>query len=129
LAADAADAVLVGRDLSAVDRALDTLADTRRRVRENLAWAFLYNAVAVPAAVLGVITPLIAAVAMAASSLLVVGNTTRPLGPDSGSDDADEPASAADPLQPAPDAVADGGADLGADGTIDDDAGAGGESA
>jgi Cu2+-exporting ATPase len=88
LAADAADAVLVGRDLSAVDRALETLADTRRRVRENLAWAFLYNAVAVPAAALGVITPLIAAVAMAASSLLVVGNTTRPLGPDR--EDSDE---------------------------------------
>jgi Cu2+-exporting ATPase len=79
LAADAADAVLVGRDLAAVDRALDTLAATRRRVRENLGWAFLYNAVAVPAAVLGVVTPLIAAVAMAASSLLVVGNTARPL--------------------------------------------------
>ncbi|WP_082224525.1 heavy metal translocating P-type ATPase [Halolamina rubra] len=126
LAADAADAVLVGRDLSAVDRALDTLSDTRRRVRENLAWAFLYNAVAVPAAVLGVITPLIAAVAMAASSLLVVGNTTRPLGPDAGTDD--EPASAAEPLQPARDAVADGGAELDEDGTVDDDdASAGGE--
>ncbi|GAB7095047.1 heavy metal translocating P-type ATPase [Halolamina litorea] len=82
LAADAADAVLVGKDLAAVDRALDTLSATRRRVRENLAWAFLYNAVAVPAAALGVITPLIAAFAMAASSLLVVGNTTRSLGPD-----------------------------------------------
>ncbi|MEF8800117.1 MAG: heavy metal translocating P-type ATPase [Halolamina sp.] len=79
LAADAADAVMVGRDLAAVDRALDTLAATRRRVQENLAWAFLYNAVALPAAVLGVVTPLIAAVAMAASSLLVVGNTARPL--------------------------------------------------
>ncbi|MFD1566785.1 hypothetical protein ACFSAU_04705, partial [Halolamina litorea] len=78
----AADAVLVGKDLAAVDRALDTLSATRRRVRENLAWAFLYNAVAVPAAALGVITPLIAAFAMAASSLLVVGNTTRSLGPD-----------------------------------------------
>ncbi|NHX36312.1 MULTISPECIES: heavy metal translocating P-type ATPase [Halolamina] len=107
LAADAADAVLVGRDLSAVDRALDTLAATRRRVRENLAWAFLYNAVAVPAAVLGVITPLIAAVAMAASSLLVVGNTTRPLGPQSG---GDEPTSASEPPRATPDAaVADGG--------------------
>ncbi|WP_284033452.1 heavy metal translocating P-type ATPase [Halobaculum lipolyticum] len=81
LAADAADAVLVGRDLGAVDRALDTLAATRRRVRENLAWAFLYNAIAVPAAVFGVVTPLIAAVAMAASSLLVVGNSARALGP------------------------------------------------
>ncbi|SHG94392.1 heavy metal translocating P-type ATPase [Halobaculum gomorrense] len=82
LAADAADAVLVGRDLAAVDRALDTLAATRRRVRENLAWAFLYNAIAVPAAVLGVVTPLLAAVAMAASSLLVVGNSARSIGPD-----------------------------------------------
>jgi len=110
LAADAADAVLVGRDLSAVDRALETLAATRRRVRENLAWAFLYNAVAVPAAVLGVITPLIAAVAMAASSLLVVGNTTRPLGPDAGGDDA---TTQTGPRRPTPDAVTDGGADVG----------------
>jgi len=81
--------VLVGRDLSAVDRALDTLSATRWRVRENLAWAFLYNAVAVPAAALGVVTPLLAAVAMAASSLLVVGNTTRSLGPESADDGGD----------------------------------------
>ncbi|GAB7013462.1 heavy metal translocating P-type ATPase [Halolamina salina] len=103
LAADAADAVLVGRDLAAVDRALDTLAATRRRVRENLAWAFCYNAVAVPAAALGVITPLVAAVAMAASSLLVVGNTTRSLGPD----DDPEPATTGGDRRNA--AVADGG--------------------
>ncbi|WP_435116499.1 heavy metal translocating P-type ATPase [Halolamina sp. C58] len=103
LAADAADAVLVGRDLAAVDRALDTLAATRRRVRENLAWAFCYNAVAVPAAALGVITPLVAAVAMAASSLLVVANTTRSLGPD----DDPEPATASGDRRTA--AVADGG--------------------
>jgi len=105
LAADAADAVLVGRDLGAVDRALDTLAATRRRVRENLAWAFCYNAVAVPAAALGVITPLIAAVAMAASSLLVVANTTRSLGPDG--DDDPEPTTAGGDRRRA--AVADGG--------------------
>ncbi|MFC7095875.1 heavy metal translocating P-type ATPase [Halobaculum marinum] len=88
LAADAADAVLVGRDLGAVDRAIDTLAATRRRVRENLVWAFLYNAIAVPAAVLGVVTPLLAAVAMAASSLLVVGNSARSLGPAPPTDEA-----------------------------------------
>ncbi|QKY18913.1 cation-translocating P-type ATPase [Halolamina sp. CBA1230] len=104
LAADAADAVLVGRDLAAVDRALATLAATRRRVRENLAWAFCYNAVAVPAAALGVITPLIAAVAMAASSLLVVGNTTRPLGSE---DDLDPSATERTDRRNA--AVADGG--------------------
>ncbi|MFC6784694.1 heavy metal translocating P-type ATPase [Halobaculum halobium] len=99
LAADAADAVLVGRDLRAVDRALDTLSATRRRVRENLAWAFLYNVIAVPAAVLGVVTPLLAAVAMAASSLLVVGNSARSLGPAAGDDvsgdDGEEPPGAA----------------------------------
>ncbi|MEZ3142927.1 heavy metal translocating P-type ATPase [Halobaculum sp. MBLA0143] len=80
LAADAADAVVVRPDLRAVEDALSILSDTRRRVRENLAWAFGYNAVAVPAAVLGVVTPLLAAVAMAASSLLVVANSTRSLG-------------------------------------------------
>ncbi|MEZ3117748.1 heavy metal translocating P-type ATPase [Halobaculum sp. MBLA0147] len=79
LAADAADAILLHGDLAAVDRTLSILAGTRRRVRENLTWAFGYNAVAVPAAVLGVVTPLLAAVAMAASSLLVVGNSTRAL--------------------------------------------------
>ncbi|MBP1987049.1 heavy metal translocating P-type ATPase [Halolamina salifodinae] len=101
LAADAADAVLVGRDLAAVDRALDTLAATRRRVRENLAWAFCYNAVAVPAAVLGVITPLLAAVAMATSSLLVVGNTARSLGPD----EDPEPSTTQRARPPRPDAA------------------------
>jgi Cu2+-exporting ATPase len=81
LAADAADAVLVGDDLAGIERAIGTLERTRRRVRENLGWALCYNAVAVPAAVLGVISPLLAAVAMAASSLLVVGNSTRSLRP------------------------------------------------
>jgi Cu2+-exporting ATPase len=108
LAADAADAVLVGRDLAAVDRALDTLSATRQRVRENLAWAFCYNAVAVPAAVLGVITPLLAAVAMATSSLLVVANTARSLGP------GDPEPSTTERIAPSrPDAaVADGGRPL-----------------
>ncbi|WP_432764871.1 heavy metal translocating P-type ATPase [Halobaculum limi] len=99
LAADAADAVLVGRDLRSVDRALDTLAATRRRVRENLAWAFLYNLIALPAAVLGVVTPLLAAVAMAASSLLVVGNSARTLGPTVG--DGEDSADAVDGGEPA----------------------------
>ncbi|MFB6304364.1 MAG: heavy metal translocating P-type ATPase, partial [Haloferacaceae archaeon] len=82
LATDAADAVLTADDLAAVPDALDTLAATRRRVRTNLAWAFCYNAVAVPLAVAGVLNPLFAAAAMAGSSLLVVGNSARPLGPD-----------------------------------------------
>jgi Cu2+-exporting ATPase len=54
-------------------------AATRRRVRENLAWAFCYNLVAIPLAALGMLNPLFAAVAMAGSSLLVVANSTRGL--------------------------------------------------
>ena len=79
LAADAADAIVTTDDLSAVPR-LFTLADgTRDRIRQNLGWAFTYNAVAIPLAVTTVLNPLFAAVAMAASSLIVVGNSARSL--------------------------------------------------
>ncbi|MFB6354488.1 MAG: heavy metal translocating P-type ATPase [Halobacteriales archaeon] len=80
LAASAADAVIVTDDLGAVPRVFDLTAATRRRIRENLGWAFLYNAVAIPLALVGLINPLFAAVAMATSSLLVVGNSARSLG-------------------------------------------------
>jgi len=86
LAADAADAVVTTDDLAAVPRAFDVLAGTRRRVRENLAWAFCYNAVALPLALAGVLNPLFAALAMTASSLLVVGNSARSLGGGDGVD-------------------------------------------
>jgi cation transport ATPase len=48
-----------------------------RIVRENLGWTLVYNIVIVPAAALGYLTPAAAAVGMAASSLLVVGNALR----------------------------------------------------
>ncbi|WP_255149868.1 heavy metal translocating P-type ATPase [Halorarius halobius] len=82
LAADAADVVVTGGDLRAVPTVFSLTAATRRRVRENLGWAFLYNAVAVPLAVGGLINPLFAAVAMATSSLLVVGNSARSVADD-----------------------------------------------
>ncbi|WP_254832197.1 heavy metal translocating P-type ATPase [Haloglomus salinum] len=77
LAADAADAVVTDGGLDRVATVFDLTAGTRRRVRENLGWALCYNAVAVPAAALGLLSPLLAAVAMATSSLLVVVNSTR----------------------------------------------------
>jgi len=77
LASDAADAIVVGDDLGAVPDVFAVAGGTRRRIRGNLAWAFLYNAVAIPLAVAGVINPLFAAVAMATSSLLVVTNSAR----------------------------------------------------
>jgi len=80
LAADAADAVVTTDDLTTIPEVFRLTAATKRRIRENLGWAFLYNALAVPAAALGVLNPLVAAVAMAASSLLVVGNSARSLG-------------------------------------------------
>jgi Cu2+-exporting ATPase len=79
VAADAADAVVLGDALERVPTAFDLSTAARRRIRENLGWALVYNAVAVPAAALGLISPLVAAVAMAGSSLLVVGNSSRSL--------------------------------------------------
>ena len=80
LAADAADAVVTTDDLGAVPRVFDLTTRTRRRIRQNLAWAFCYNAVALPLALVGLLNPLFAAVAMTVSSLLVVANSARSLG-------------------------------------------------
>lgn len=81
LAADSADLVLLDNDLSRVPDALGLARATRRRIRQNLGWAFGYNAVAIPLAIVGWLNPLAAALAMAASSLLVVGNSARSLSP------------------------------------------------
>jgi Cu2+-exporting ATPase len=79
LAADAADAVVTTDDLRAVNRIFELTDATNTRIKQNLGWAFLYNAAALPLAVAGALNPLFAAVAMAASSLLVVANSTRGL--------------------------------------------------
>ncbi|ELY59796.1 heavy metal translocating P-type ATPase [Natronococcus amylolyticus DSM 10524] len=79
LATDAADAVVVSDDLGLVAETFDVAAATNRRIRQNLGWAFVYNAVAIPLAITGLLNPLFAAVAMATSSLLVVLNSARSL--------------------------------------------------
>ena len=73
----AADFVFTGDSLLALPRAVRAARATMRVVRENFAAAILYNACAVPLAMAGMITPLLAAIAMATSSLIVVGNSLR----------------------------------------------------
>jgi Cu2+-exporting ATPase len=79
LAADSADVVVLRGDLTRIPTVFSLAQAARRRIRQNLAWAFLYNVVAIPLALVGFINPLFAALAMAASSLGVVGNSARPL--------------------------------------------------
>ncbi|KAB1196843.1 MULTISPECIES: heavy metal translocating P-type ATPase [Haloferax] len=79
IAGDAADAVLVGRDIDAIPAVFSLSAGVNRRIRGNLTWAFGYNVVAIPLAALGVLNPLFAAIAMGTSSLLVVANSARSL--------------------------------------------------
>ncbi len=78
-AVDAADVVISDNDLRAIVDVFDLANGTRWRIRENIGWAFLYNAIAIPLAAAGMINPLFAAVAMAASSIIVVTNSRRPV--------------------------------------------------
>lgn len=77
VAQNAVDAVFQGDRLAAVPEFLDVSQASRRFAIQNLALALAYNLVAVPLAIAGMVTPLIAAVAMSGSSLLVVGNALR----------------------------------------------------
>ena len=77
IAMDAADAVVIDNDLAAIPEIFEIARSTKKRIRQNLGWAIGYNLIAIPLAVLGYINPLIAAVIMAISSLIVVANSGR----------------------------------------------------
>ncbi|MCS0580517.1 heavy metal translocating P-type ATPase [Massilia pinisoli] len=72
-----ADCVLLGDGLAPLAAALDTAAATLRVIRQNLGWAMLYNATAIPAAASGLLNPWLSGAGMAASSALVVLNALR----------------------------------------------------
>ena len=71
------DAVFLGDSLAPVATAIVVARRTMTIVRQNFAIAIVYNALAVPLALLGLVTPLVAAIAMSGSSLIVVGNALR----------------------------------------------------
>jgi Cu+-exporting ATPase len=77
VAIEASDLTLVSGDLRAAVDAIRLARRTLRTIKGNLFWAFAYNVAAIPLAVAGLLNPIVAAAAMAASSLFVVGNSLR----------------------------------------------------
>jgi Cu+-exporting ATPase len=77
VAGETSDVVLTQPNLGLIPWFIALSRRSRRIILENLGWAFAYNVVSVPLAAFGVISPVIAAGAMATSSLLVVGNSLR----------------------------------------------------
>ncbi len=73
-ALSAADVTLLRNDLGAVAVAIDLSRATLRKIRQNLFFAFIYNILGIPLAAFGLLSPVIAGAAMAASSVCVVGN-------------------------------------------------------
>ncbi|UVJ41701.1 cation-translocating P-type ATPase [Arthrobacter sp. CJ23] len=77
VAIEAADLTVMGSDLGQLVQAIELSQKTLRTIKVNLFWAFFYNAVGIPVAALGLLNPMIAGAAMAASSVLVVANSLR----------------------------------------------------
>ncbi len=72
-----ADVALLTDRIEPLLEAVTIARRTLRIIRQNFIWAVVYNAIAVPLAIMGLVTPLIAAIGMSASSLLVIGNALR----------------------------------------------------
>ncbi len=74
IAIESGDIVLVKGSLKGVVQAINLSKETFKKIKQNLFWAFFYNSVAIPLAVFGLLNPIVAEIAMATSSVSVVGN-------------------------------------------------------
>jgi len=77
VAIESGDIVLVQGELSAVVKAVKLSHATFKKIKQNLFWAFFYNVVMIPLAIIGVMHPVLAEIAMAFSSINVVTNSRR----------------------------------------------------
>lgn len=74
---EASDLTVMSNNISQVVQAIELSRRTLSTIKTNLFWAFFYNAIGIPIAALGLLNPMIAGIAMAASSVLVVANSLR----------------------------------------------------
>ena len=77
LAQNSADIVFMGEGLKPLSTSYDTAVLSQKLVRQNFALAVFYNLFAIPLAMAGYVTPLVAALAMSGSSLVVIANSFR----------------------------------------------------
>ncbi len=77
IAREAADIILLKSEIHAVPESLGLARATLRTIKQNLFWAFFYNAIGVPLAALGFMSPILCAAAMGLSDLVVIGNALR----------------------------------------------------
>ena len=77
IAREAADIILLNSEIEAVPESLSLARATLRTIKQNLFWAFFYNALGVPLAALGFMSPVLCAAAMGFSDFIVIGNALR----------------------------------------------------
>jgi len=77
IAREAADIILLKSEIQAVPESIGLARATLRTIKQNLFWAFFYNAAAIPLAALGFMSPVLCAVAMGLSDIVVIGNALR----------------------------------------------------